>query len=106
MVFSTDHNERVDVPVNKIGTQGTQSLDKLTIQINKEDPNVLFHCTKNEVFHYGFPGDLVTFTEEIYNGKLHFLCSVWTSPDLAAEAKNLSFVICTGHLPGPKVWTK
>ena len=76
MVFSTDHNERVDVPVNKIGTQGTQSLDKLTIQINKEDPNVLFHCTKNEVFHYGFPGDLVTFTEEIYNGKLHFLCSV------------------------------
>ena len=23
------------------------------------------------------PGDLVTFTEEILNGKLHFLCSVW-----------------------------
>ena len=21
------------------------------------------------------PGDLVTFTEEIFNGKLHFLCS-------------------------------
>ena len=40
------------------------------------------HCTKNEVFHYGFfqqmrpnpqfPTDLVTFTEEIRNGKLHF----------------------------------
>ena len=23
-----------------------------------------------------FPADLVTFTEEILNGKLHFLCSV------------------------------
>ena len=31
------------------------------------------YCTKNEVFH--FPADLVTFTEEILNGKLHFLCS-------------------------------
>ena len=30
----------------------------------------LFHCTKNE------DADLVTFTEEILNGKLHFLCSV------------------------------
>ena len=28
------------------------------------------HCTKHEFFHY-----LVTFTEEILNGKLHFLCS-------------------------------
>ena len=25
-----------------------------------------------------FPADLVTFTEEIFNGKLHFLCSVTT----------------------------
>ena len=24
-----------------------------------------------------FPADLVTFTEDILNGKLHFLCSVW-----------------------------
>ena len=24
-----------------------------------------------------FPADLVTFTEEILNGKLHFLCSVY-----------------------------
>ena len=23
-----------------------------------------------------FPGDLVTFTEAIFNGKFHFLCSV------------------------------
>ena len=41
-----------------------------------------FHCTKNEVFHYRFlrfPADLVTFTEEIYNRKLHFLCSVFCS---------------------------
>ena len=76
MVILTHHNERVDVPVNKIGTQDTQSVDKLTIQINEEDPHVLFHCTKNEVFHYGFPEDLVTFTEEIHNGKLHF-CAVF-----------------------------
>ena len=30
------------------------------------------HCTKNEFF-LQFPADLVTFTEEILNGKLHFL---------------------------------
>ena len=43
------------------------------------------HCTKSQVFHYRFlqkmwpnpqeTADLVTFTEEILNGKLHFLCS-------------------------------
>ena len=27
-------------------------------------------------FFSKFPADLVTFTEEILNGKLHFLCSV------------------------------
>ena len=35
-------------------------------------------CTKNKVFHCGFlqfPADLVTFTEEILNEKLHFLLS-------------------------------
>ena len=26
-----------------------------------------------------FPADLVTFTEETLNGKLHFLCSVYSS---------------------------
>ena len=45
-----------------------------------------FHSTKNEVFHWGFlqdmwpnmpfRADLVKFTEEIFNGKLHFLCSI------------------------------
>ena len=44
------------------------------------------YCTKNEVFHLGFLqkmwpnpleiADLVTCTEEIFNGRLHFLCSV------------------------------
>ena len=36
------------------------------------------HCIKNEVFHKGFlfAADLVTFAEEILNGKLHFFCSV------------------------------
>ena len=43
------------------------------------------HCTANGVFHQRFlqwmwpnsqfPVDLLTFTEEILNGKLHFLCS-------------------------------
>ena len=46
-----------------------------------------YPCTKNEVLHKGFlqqmwqnpqfPADLVTFTGEILNGKLHFLCSVY-----------------------------
>ena len=37
----------------------------------------VLHCTKNEVFHYSIKDiDLVTFTEEILNGKLHFACSV------------------------------
>ena len=31
------------------------------------------HCTKNEVFQK--TADLVTFTEEILNGKRYFLCS-------------------------------
>ena len=38
----------------------------------------IIRCIKNEVFHSGFlpfPADLVTFTEEILNGKLYFLCS-------------------------------
>ena len=44
------------------------------------------HCTNNEVFHYGFlqylwpnpqfAADLVTFTKEILNGKLHF-CALY-----------------------------
>ena len=39
-----------------------------------------YHCTKNEVFHLGqFPADLFTFTEEILNVKLHFLCSACSS---------------------------
>ena len=29
-----------------------------------------------------FPADLVTFTEEILNGKLHFLCSEFISKSL------------------------
>ena len=53
-----------------------------------------YHCTKNEVFHSGFfqkmwpnpqfSAGLVTFTEEILNVKLHFLCSVYsTNPNSA-----------------------
>ena len=49
------------------------------------DMSINLRCTKNEVFHQGFlqemlpnpqfPADLITFTEEILTGKLHFLCS-------------------------------
>ena len=48
-------------------------------------PKWINHCMKNEVFHQGFlqqtwpnphfSADLVTFTEEILNGKLRCLCS-------------------------------
>ena len=43
------------------------------------------HCTENEVFHLGFlqlmwlnpqkTANLITLTEEIFNGNLHLLCS-------------------------------
>ena len=52
-----------------------------------ESNRLFIHCTKNKVFHEGFlqwmwPNpqeieDLVTFTEKILNGKLHF-CAVIT----------------------------
>ena len=45
-----------------------------------------YHCTKNEVFQWGFlqemwpnpqkTADLVTFTKETLNGKIHFFCVV------------------------------
>ena len=34
-----------------------------------------------------FSADLVTFTEEILNGKVHFLCSVWSDVELGFGAK-------------------
>ena len=54
-------------------------------KLGKTEVRSLF-CTKNEVYHLGFlhqmwqnpqkTVDLVTFTAEILNGKLHFLCNV------------------------------
>ena len=51
------------------------------------------HCTKNDVSikdlfgkcdqNPQFPADLVTFTEEILNGKLHFLYSGCSCGDIA-----------------------
>ena len=35
-----------------------------------------------------FPVDLATFTEEILNGKLHFLCSVYTNEDVNTKRSN------------------
>ena len=37
--------------------------------------------------------DLVTFTEEIINGKLHFLCSVFEREDLGTSVKNMEFLV-------------
>ena len=47
-----------------------------------------------------FPADLVTFTEEILNGKLHFLCSVrlemmgQTSDLDTAEQQEIPIKVC------------
>ena len=35
-----------------------------------------------------FPADLLTFTEEILNGKLHFLCSVRSAADESIPAND------------------
>ena len=51
----------------------------------------MWHCTKNGLFHWGFlqnpqfTADLLTFTEEIFNEKLHF----WAV--LAKEINKLTF---------------
>ena len=72
----------------------------------------LVHCTKNEVFHYGF-------NEEIRNGKLHFLCR-GASKCKAANLANISvlrweFLACrhatvTGNTneydPGQYIWVR
>ena len=48
-------------------------------------PKCLFdQCTKNEVQE---PADLVTFSEEILNGKFHFLCSGHNNFPLDTERK-------------------
>ena len=45
------------------------------------------------------PADLVTFTEEIFNGKLHFLCSessikdIWQGPKYTSEFQTLKFLL-------------
>ena len=58
----------------------------LSFNVFKDTLELSSHCTKNEVFHKdlfskcdwirSFLEDLVTFTEDIHNGKFHFLCSV------------------------------
>ena len=73
------------------------NTDKLIYMSNFKVPQCrITHCTKNEVLHSGFfqfmwpnprgTADLVTLTEEILNGKLHFLCS-----DVIFDLKNLSY---------------
>ena len=59
-----------------------------------------WHCTKYEVFHEGFlqqmwpntqeTADLVTFSEEILHGKIHFLCSV----NISKLYISRSYLIC------------
>ena len=57
---------------------------------------IIWNTTEKISFPLHFPADLVTFTEEILNGKLHFLCSVnsllWRHID---DSKNLDIApIC------------
>ena len=56
----------------------SRNIEKVAVFGKLKNTN---HCIKNKVFHQGFlqqmgPNpDLATFTEEILNEKLHFLCS-------------------------------
>ena len=46
-----------------------------------------------------FPADLVTFTEEILNGKLHFLCIVESDLTLHASHSSDELLSVTWRLP-------
>ena len=51
-------------------------MDSLDERANPTDrPEMLAYLSDIHVTSSHFPADLVTFTEEILNGKLHFLCS-------------------------------
>ena len=55
----------------------------------------IIHCAKNEVFHWGFlqlTADLVKFTKENLNGKLHFLLSILYSVSLHMLLYLFSFI--------------
>ena len=45
-----------------------------------------------------FPADLATFTEEVLNGKLHFLCSVKPLADLFNYFFSVGFCLTKGQL--------
>ena len=65
---------RVQVPVSNICVQSSRipvCLFDLLSTLLRIRP-ISFH-----IQHFQLPADLVTFTEEILNGKLHFLCSDW-----------------------------
>ena len=66
----------MDIPIK--ATVKSTTNNKIA-KVNKSLKTFFYiHCTKNEFFHYGFlqeTADLVTFTENIFNGKLEFLCS-------------------------------
>ena len=51
-------------------------MDSLDERANPTDkPEMLAYLSDIHVTSSHFPADLVTFAEEILNGKLHFLCS-------------------------------
>ena len=53
-----------------------------------------------------FPADLAIFTEEILNGKLHFLCSVNLLKYIMFELKKYRRVIFDGTEYWCKIWEK
>ena len=59
---------------NETKRSNAQIIEKLR-NLNLKYIKDTLPCTKNKVFH---SADLVTFTEEIVNEKLHFLCTVHT----------------------------
>ena len=48
---------------------------KRACKIFSIENNQFLYISKSVAIMVKFPADLVTFTEEILNGKLHFLCS-------------------------------
>ena len=71
---------RTQSKCGKIQTRKTPYLDTFhAVYVPVKSILLEQHCTKNEVsikdFFNKFPADLVTFTGEILNGKVHFLCS-------------------------------
>ena len=73
---------------------------KLADTTQKMKFSIPYFFSKCDQTNPQFPADLVTFTEEIHNGKLHFLCSV-KRKQKETTRENFNFVACE-ELPKSK----